>query len=297
MESKMNLINTIPQWGALCLISAFLFIASACGVSKDDIKIYQKALDVQEIQNVMSRHAWYYSSGQHKREVNELFALDEPDVSWGSDDGWWVGKDTVVNYYVTYFDTFRALDFKAFIKNHPQVENKPENYGAGTLMFHTNSTPVIEIAGDGKTAKGIWYSVGQVTQTPGGKQSATYMWERYGVDFIKKDGKWKIWHFIVMTDWSAGAGQSWAEDDHQGQGAPAGQGAPGGQGSPAGQGAPGMQGASGGMPGGFGVGMPAATVPNTEGRRSQYAPPTEYLKIPVPYNTFSETFSYGPPKK
>ncbi len=273
------------------LVITLMLIVTACA-SKTDTMIYQKSLDYQEIQNVMSRHAWYYSSGQHQRELDELWALNEPDASWGSDEGWWVGKDTLINYYVKFFDTFRAIDLKEFVKNHPQIEDKPGNYGAGSLMFHTNSTPVIEIAGDGKTAKGIWYSVGQVTETPGGKQSPTYMWERYGVDFIKTDGKWKIWHFMVLTDWSAGPGQSWAEDDMKGPGIAGAQGAPGGQLAPDKQ-----DGSSGTGAFSEAFGMPAPTVRNTQGRKSQYTPPSENLKIPVPYNTFSETFSYGAPKK
>lgn len=108
-----------------------------------------------------------------QRELDELWALNEPDAGWRSDEGYWVDKDVLINYYVTYFDTFRAVDLKAFVEKHLQVAETKDNLGAGTSMFHTNSTPVIEIAGDGKTAKGIWYSVGQVTQTPGGKQSST----------------------------------------------------------------------------------------------------------------------------
>jgi hypothetical protein len=32
-------------------------------------------------------------------------------------------------------------------------------------------------------------------------------------------------------------------------------------------------------------------------RKGTYAPPSEILFIPVPYQTFSETESYGPPKQ
>jgi hypothetical protein len=219
-----------------------------------------------------------------QRELDELWALNEPDAGWRSDEGYWVDKDVLINYYVTYFDTFRAVDLKAFVEKHLQVAETKDNLGAGTSMFHTNSTPAIEIAGDGKTAKGIWYSVGQVTQTPGGKQSPTYVWEWYGVGFIKVDGKWKIWHFMVMTDWSAGAGQSWAEDERMAQG-----------GGFRGQSASGGQGGLSGQPG-ESSGKPAPTIQNTKGRPAAFAPPSETLKIPVPYQTFRETFSYGPPK-
>ena len=183
------------------LVSVFLLLSltAGCAGSMKNLNDCQKTKDIQEIQNVMSRHAWYYSSGQHKREFYELFAYDMPDVSWGNGSEWWVGKDLFYNYYVEYFDAFRMRDLKAFAEKHPEVKVIPENLGAGSSMFHTNSTPVIEVAGDGKTAQGIWYSIGQVTQTPGGQQTPTYMWERYGVDFIKVDGEWKIWQVLWQT--------------------------------------------------------------------------------------------------
>ena len=33
------------------------------------------------------------------------------------------------------------------------------------------------------------------------------MYEKYGVDFIKEDGQWKIWHLFVGTDFAVPAGQ------------------------------------------------------------------------------------------
>lgn len=245
----------------------------------------QRALDMHEIQNVMSRHAWYYSSGQHARELTELFALEMPDVSWSNGREWWVGRDLLWDYYVTYFDEFRMRDLIAFAEVHPEVEVAPENLGSGTSMFHTNSTPVIEVAGDGQTAKGIWYSIGQVTQTPGGNQTTTYMWERYGVDFIKVDGQWRIWHFLVMTDWAAAPAESWVRAGGWGGFGPPPGGGPGGpEGGPGGQ-----AGESGGAP-----------APNVRAEAQEpprpYAPPSETLFIPVPYQTFGETVSYGPPE-
>ncbi len=228
---------------------------------------------IAQIQNVMSRHAWYYGAGQHARELEEIWARKAPDICWGSDQGWWVGRALLQDYYVDYFDRFRARDLKAFSALHPEVADEPANLGAGSSMMHTNSTPVIEVAGDGRTAKGMWYSIGQVTQTPGGRQTPVYMWERYAVDFINEGGQWKIWHFFVHTDWSAGPGQGWA-DGNAAMGPP-----PGG----------GQAGESGGAP--------APTVPAPASMaRGRFAPPAEFPRVPLPYRRFGETFSYGPPR-
>ncbi|TXS90278.1 nuclear transport factor 2 family protein [Parahaliea maris] len=293
---------------AVAIASALL--ASGCAMndtpSSAGVSI---AEDVHAIQNVMSRHGWYYSSGQHKRELEELFALDHPDVSWGNGYEYWVGKDLLWDYYVTYFDQFRKRDLVAFAEQHPGVEVTHENLGAGTSMFHTNSTPVIEVAKDGKSAKGIWYSIGQVTQTPGGRQSANYMWERYGVDFIKVDGEWRILHFTVLTDWAASPGNSWAADDRKGGG----MGGPGMGPPPAGVGAgnadaqmAGQAGESGGAPkpNCFGNGEAPSLFPGPGGIEpvkqdplSGYEPPSEILFIPQPYATWNDVKdqTYGCP--
>lgn len=271
-------------------ISALLFLTGGCAGTISDAGKCQEAWDVYKIQNIMSRHNYYYSAGQHQRELEELWALDMPDVSWGSDEGWWVGKDLLWEYYIDYFDEFRAVDLKAFIKLHPEIEFSKENLGAGTSLYHTNSTPVIEIAEDGKTAKGLWYSVGKLIQTPGGKQSPVDMWERYGIDFIKVDGEWKIWHFFVHTDISAGPGESWASDSMK---MPEGF-DPGAM--PGGGGQPPMM---GGGEGSENATKPSPTIASADGGRRgpSYNPPSEFPKVPVPYKTFSETFSYGPPSE
>ena len=89
----------------------------------------------------------------------------------------------------------------------------------GKLIFHYVTTPLVEIAADGATAKGIWIVAGvesglmspeQAANAPpflfeqseaggtevhGKKVWAHWVQVKYGVDFIRQDGEWKIWHF------------------------------------------------------------------------------------------------------
>ena len=84
----------------------------------------------------------------------------------------------------------------------------------GKLILHYTTTPVIEVAEDGETAKGVWTMTGLESGltdpevaagvpdyffTPGdvdGKKVwAHWVWCKYGVDFLKQDGAWRIWHF------------------------------------------------------------------------------------------------------
>ena len=83
----------------------------------------------------------------------------------------------------------------------------------GKWIFHSLSNEVLEVAADGKTAKGVWLLSGtesghgpaQDNNAPenfycegifdGCRVWAHWVWSRYGVDFIKEDGTWKFWHF------------------------------------------------------------------------------------------------------
>lgn len=234
----------------------------------------QRLLDIQDITTLMSRHAWYYSAGQHQRELDELFATEMPDVSFGTNAGYWVGYTSIKRSYVDWFHKQAAKDLAALSRRHPEIKNTPENLLAGTSMIHTITTPLIVVAEDGNTAKGLFYSPGQVTQTPLGQPTAGWMWERYAIDFIKLKGRWLIWHFNVFTDFSVPPGGDWTKDT---------------------------------MAANI-VRQPGEVLPWEDPEAPKFDIEVETYKsygigvvrgekprIPVPYRTFSETFSYGPP--
>lgn len=235
----------------------------------------QRLNDIQDINDVMGRHAWYYSAGQHQRELDELFAQKQPDVSFGTNAGMWVGLASIKRFYVDWFWKQAKEDLASLSRRHPEVKNVPENLLAGTSMMHTITTPLVVVAEDGKTAKGLFYSPGQVTQTPLGQPTANYMWERYAIDFIREDGQWRIWHFNVFTDWSAAPNADWTKPQ-----------APQQLSLQPGERLP--------------WDNPDSPQPDIVGERyKSYAIDAvrgENPKVPVPYRTFSETFSYGPPR-
>ena len=118
----------------------------------------QQALDYQEVANVMNRYEWYLPAGQYD-ELVELFAKKTPGVraeigSWGLYEG-------------------TAGVKRLFGKGglHEYLQGKTGALKPGVLFSQTNTTPVIEIAGDGKTAKGVWYCPGHGTG-PGGAGAA-----------------------------------------------------------------------------------------------------------------------------
>ncbi|MBP2655085.1 MAG: hypothetical protein H6Q73_2654 [Firmicutes bacterium] len=159
----------------------------------------QKALDINEVQIVMSKHAYYHGLGQNIEELEAIWTKKAPNATFAQNTGYWVGYDSIMNAYGTIHLANQEAALALLRANYPDVAE--DALGAGTLLMHTLTTPIIEIAGDGQTAKGLWYTPGQVTEIGGdGYPSAMWIWEKYGVDFVKEDGEWKIWHMHICTD-------------------------------------------------------------------------------------------------
>jgi len=168
------------------------------------------AYDYAQIQNVMARHMYLHGVGKHAEELDQIWAKKH-EIIWSGASGSWVG-DSFKNAYDTMHRKSDQANLERVIKLHPEVENKKENWGIGTLIVHTLTTPLIEIAEDGQTAKGIWDSPGIMSEINwDGTPSANYMWEKYGVDFVKEDGEWKIWHVRTYYDAVYGTNKSWTD--------------------------------------------------------------------------------------
>ncbi len=255
----------------LIALAAALLICSSSFAQK--ISAGEKALAMWEVQNVMSRHAYYHSLAINLKEVNDLWvAADGPNAKtarFTSPAFVMNGLSTIKRAYGEENEQ-RKKDALEKLSKISDVENTPENIGAGyEWVIHTNTTPIIVIADDGKTAKGMWYSpgIGLMADLEGEKPKAngTFFWEKYAVDFIKEDGRWKIWHMQMVYDYTPKLNGDWLDFSDKG-GAEAGE--------------------RGDLPEGFSE--PEYSYPAYSPERAA----TMYPKLPEPYATFSETFSY-----
>ncbi|MDE2410242.1 MAG: nuclear transport factor 2 family protein [Sphingomonadales bacterium] len=166
----------------------------------------------------------------------------------------------------------------------------------GKLTFHYVTTPLIEIAGDGQTAKGLWVMSGVesgLTSVDAAKNAPDFMYEKgvlvdgkrvwmhtvlvkYGVDFIRQDGQWKIWHFHCFEIARSPFGLGWIPFAAQSQNNPFSDDL--------------MYFGEDGKP----VLMPRPDGPVTM-RNNHYRTDTGQTldaPPPVPYRTISETFEY-----
>jgi hypothetical protein len=226
--------------------------------------------DVQEIQNVFSLHEYYHMASRHADEMEAIWAQKTPGLAMEEAvlKGRYAGLEAVRAYYVDFFDRCLFGGMRKQMRDiYPDVDAQPGVNGPiGVRLLHTLTTPVIEVAEDRETAKAVWISPGYVTAPAGGKLQAFWHWDRYAVDFAREDGAWKIWHFWVGKDFSTPYERSWVDDFFAG---------------------PGIDLRS----------VPGFPEPNAPSQIDYpgYSPfePAPFVPVPpVPYRTFTETFSY-----
>jgi hypothetical protein len=151
---------------------------------------------VHEIENLMSRYAFYHAARRHDKCL-ELSALDTPGVSAELPFGIYEGRAGLERLYLNLLGQGDA---------NPQAR-------LGKLHQNTMGTSVIEIAEDGRTARGVWVCPGHATDGygEGGALQAVWRWVKYGCDFAREDGGWKIWHLRVHGVFGAPFYTSWTD--------------------------------------------------------------------------------------
>ncbi|MBP2656010.1 MAG: nuclear transport factor 2 family protein [Firmicutes bacterium] len=132
-----------------------------------------------EIQNIMGKYSHWLTAHKYSQCLG-LFALNTPGVKvemmWGA----YEGKEGLKRCYLGFHEKTSREEYR------------------GVMAMHNLTTPVIEVADDLQTAKAVWVCPGHETlRTPEGLK-AHWAWMKYGSDFIKEEGKWKIWPYACV---------------------------------------------------------------------------------------------------
>lgn len=240
-------------------------------------KRVERARDRGEVANLFAKYQYYHSLIYDHLSVDEIYAQNQPDVRHDWSVGVLDGLEELRRYYV----------------ERPRYNGK--------LICHFLSNPIIEVAGDGKTAKGLWIAAGHES-TPYPKRPrysdpdgdpvgprlqgpdkygiykfAHWVWNKYGVDFVKEDGKWRMWHLrtvgLIRThfnmDWIDFSLRNLIDNKLCGLEAPA----------------------------GAVESKPLSAYPTRMSPKPHFGytvgqPPECVPEIPKPYKTFDETFEY-----
>lgn len=153
---------------------------------------------VHAVQNLVGRYEFWHVANLH-RKCLQLFALETPGVKIEMDWGVFDGRAGVERFFLGYHGGHEA--------------EKPDYKPDGGMHLHTQTTPVIEVADDGQTAKGVWISPGNETIPlgPNGSMKAFWIWIKYGFDFVRENGEWKIWHMSVHCIFMCPYETSWVD--------------------------------------------------------------------------------------
>ena len=153
----------------------------------------------REIRNVMGRISHDYAVKQEAEIYHRYFSSRE-DVCLGLNKGYYKGKAAVEGYYAALGEEIK-LSSQLIGNMFPKElgdKTEEELYGVGLISYVPFESQVIEIADDGKSAKGIWNVRGSTSfLTPGGPV-ANWIFGWAAVDFVLEEGQWKILNLLLL---------------------------------------------------------------------------------------------------
>lgn len=175
-----------------------------------DEELLIRVLDREEIQDIMNLRVYLCANEQRAEELDRLWVRDpalRKTASFGKNWGFYLGLDSIRDYYVRRHDENLARYRNDYRATRPEAKVNLETLCPGYMTIQPISAPSIQIAGDGKTAKGLWYSVGiqNIPQADGSIQ-ARWIAMKVAADFVKEDKAWHIWHLLEVSDsyWEPG---------------------------------------------------------------------------------------------
>ena len=224
----------------------------------------------RDIRNLMGRISADYSVREEGQIYTRYWSRRE-DVCLGVNEGWYVGPDAVADYYQA-LDEEIMLSAKCVQKDFPEkLEGLTDEAlkGVGVMSYIPVDSHVIEIADDGQTAKGLFNIRGSYNRITTSGPIAYWLFGWAAADFILEDGQWKIWHMQWLRNVDVQCGTPFGQTPEQ---------------------FPEVE-AYADM---ADFRMPEPTVKAVL-MENYYTdrPFTKSPKVPEPYETFADTFSYG----
>lgn len=157
--------------------------------------------DKEEVKDLMCRRCYYKQNDWRQRELDELWVRDaeyQASASLANNLGYFVGMDDIKTYYVDGIAGKRQAQLELVRKTIPDAQ-----YGNSVMNAHTYHTVMVELSGDGKTARYLAYDHGHQTDPqPDGTAKGYWTSGHILADLVKENGVWKIWHIKSMHDLS-----------------------------------------------------------------------------------------------
>lgn len=125
-------------------------------------QLAERFVDQREIQNVMGKYMFTTMICKDADVAARFWSKKAPEPALGLNDGWYVGLDAIDGYYRA-ISVNTAVRSKAIQARFPEKlgsKTDEELYGTGTMNVRPLTTVLVEVAGDGQTAKGLWQVMG-----------------------------------------------------------------------------------------------------------------------------------------
>lgn len=160
-----------------------------------------RAAAASECEKVMSLHCLYHAGGIHREEIEEFWTKRE-DCKWSHNFGQMNNKKNYIECYADEQEASAVDIYEQLEPIYPEVKKVKDRRALIEVAMHLLASPVLEVAKDGQSAKGLWYTPGCIFSTlnPQKAKEGMWMWERYGADFILEDGKWVYLNLKVCCD-------------------------------------------------------------------------------------------------
>lgn len=234
------------------------------------LQLAQRFIDQREIQNVMGKYALMTMICKQADIADKLWAKQAPKPTLAKNDGWYVGLEAIRGYYQAVADHLaaKAKVLKTIFPKQLGDKSDDEAFGAGEHYPRPLTSPLVEVAADGQTAKGLWQVMGADNSVGKCGPLSTWNWGYLAADFVLEEDEWKIWHLQEFTELDAPVATNWV----RGKEYPV-------------------------LPQFASLEELKLPAPTVAAKLYEvYSPEREYTappRMPEPYATFADTFSYG----
>ena len=227
--------------------------------------------DRRDVKNQMGKFVHYLLLKQEAKIVEDLWSSRE-DICYGINEGWYVGREAVKNYFGWFpgYTAKVAACLKAKFPDKLGDKSDEEIFGVGLMEIKSISNYVIEVAEDGETAKGFCCLFGYNTTVDTRGPISNWILGTVCMDFVYENGQWRILHMQYLEDINRPAGSDWGTKEVK-----------------VFPDLPEFESLRGLEP-------PKPTRAETlHARYSGTRAATKLPPLPQPYDTFADTFSYG----
>jgi len=160
---------------------------------QDIVARIQRVEDTMQIDRLQKIYGYYLDNGKFQ-EVIDLFSDDTDSIEVG-DRGVFRGKNGVRRFFWEYLGR----------------GGKPRE--AGDMAFHMQHQGVVDVAADGKSARGRWYCtmIQARPVEPDGPIRSVLGHGVYENDFVKEEGIWKYKKLFFALHYRSPIAEGWAE--------------------------------------------------------------------------------------